>query len=503
MKKLLRILIAATLSMTVVLSLQGCGGSGKEGPGGEDDSGGTTAPSAPKSGKHEILTFKLESSKNIGVGANVNAVLAYCPYPGVNLVLLTVPETFNLAETTPTFTISDKATLKVGGLAATSGSTKMDLSNTLKVEVVAENSSVGTYYILARNGNAKYDNAVYKLMRVYGVPGVSVAVTKNEELVYAAGYGFADVENLKRVDENTLFRLASVSKSQTALCIMKLYEEGKIRMDDRLFGAGGIFEEEFKAPFVPNADKVTVENLMFHNSGWNYHIDDQIFASYGTPYYGLSLEKRIDWLVHHDELQKAIGTTYSYLNIGYSILGKVIEKITGEKFEDYLRSVVAEAGVTDMWIGASAKADRRANETVYYAQSGRTAYGNDMPDVVGACGAVIASPTELMKVMCHEDYGAVQPDILARETLDLMYTPSSNYNRYAHGWRVNGGWTKWASYHGGNLNGTANLWVRGKQGCNAAILTNSRSYGITDENGNDIDDQLYVIIGGIFADLGN
>lgn len=501
MKKLLRNVTIVIFSVSFALLVSGCGGGSKENPGGGEN---PPAPSTPLSGAHQLNTFRLQASNNPGLGSDVTATLAYCPYPGVNLVLLTVPESFDLTNTIPSFSVSSKAKLKVAGNEATSGTTKMNLSNTLKIEVIAENSSSGTYYVLARNGKAKYDNAVYRLMRIYGVPGVSVAATKDEQLVYAAGYGFADVSSLKRVDESTLFRLASVSKSQAALCIMKLYEAGSIEMNDKVFGSEGILGDEYAAPLVPDADQVTVENLLFHNSGWNYHIDDQIFASSNTPYYGLSLDKRIDYLVHHDYLQNAVGSTYSYLNIGYSILGKVIEKLTGMKYEEYLRSVVAEAGVTDMWIGGSAKSERRENETVYYAQNGRTAYGNDMPNVVGACGALIASPTDLMKIMCHEDYGTAVPDILSKETLDLMYTPSSNYNRIAHGWRVNSpGWTKWASYHGGNLNGTANLWVRGKRGCNAVILTNSRSHGIEDENGNDIDDQLYIILGSILADLGN
>lgn len=501
MKKSLKKLTIFIVAMSIALIAVSCGGGSKENP---DTGGGNNGqPNTPLSGAHQLTSFKLQASGNPGIGADVVATLAYCPYPGINLVLLTVPESFDLTNVTPSFSVSSKAKLKVAGVEATSGTTKMNLSNTLKVEVVAENSSTGTYYILARNGNAKYDNAVYKLMRVYGIPGVSIAATKNEQIVYAAGYGFADVDNLTRVDENTLFRLASVSKSQAALCIMKLYEQGLIEMDDKVFGSEGILDE-YIAPFVPGADEVTVENLLYHNSGWNYHIDDQIFSSSSSPYYGLTLNQRIDYLVHHDQLQNAVGSTYSYLNMGFTILGKIIEKLTGMKYEEYLRSVVAEAGVTDMWIGGSTKAERRGNETVYYAQNGRTAYGNDMPNVVGACGAIIASPSDLMKILCHEDYGTVLPDILQEETLDLLYTPSSNYDRIAHGWRVNNAhWNKWASYHGGNLNGTANLWVRGKQGCNAVILTNSRSYGIEDENGNDNDDQLYVILGTILGDLGN
>lgn len=402
------------------------------------------------------------------------------------------------------FSVSDKATVAINNSPATSEKTAVNLSATeaIRLRVTAENGTYKDYWILARNGNSAFDNAVYNMMKHYNIPGTSLAATKDEILVYSAGYGFAEAESHTRVTPNMLFRLASVSKQQTALCIMTLYEEGKLKLTDRVFGTGGILADEFKEtaenPFVAGATSVTVKNFLEHNSGWE---DEGVF-DVGSDFAGKNLNERIDYFVHHIAMTKSVGSKYQYCNMGFCILGKVIEKITGKTFETYLREVLAKAGVTDVWVDKSSKAEKRSNEVVFYSQaSGGSAYHNDMT-VVSSCGAIIASAPELMQIMCSEDYGTVIPDILKPATLNVMYTASASYERYALGWRVNYPYfTNWASYHGGNLAGTGTLWVRGKKGVNAVILCNSRSYD--DYSGTGFDDALYDIIGTVFSTLGD
>ena len=98
-----------------------------------------------------------------------------------------------------------------------------------------------------------------------------------------------------------------------------------------------------------------------------------------------------------------------------------------------------------------------------------------------------------MQLMAHIDYGTKVPDILKKETLDVMYTPSKSYEHYALGWRLNHTvFSNWASYHSGNLAGTAAIWMRGYNGVSAVILCNSRSY--LDDSGGSFDDYLYTLL---------
>ena len=172
-----------------------------------------------------------------------------------------------------------------------------------------------------------------------------------------------------------------------------------------------------------------------------------------------------------------------------------MEKITGGTYEAYLKQVEAKAGITDVWIAKNSKSQRRDNEVCYYAQQSTDAYQNDMA-VVAACGAVINSAVNLMQLVCAIDYGTVVPDILQKETLDKVYTnyTSSGKGGYGFGWRIeHNTLTNWASYHGGNINGTATIIVRGKNGVHGVLLCNSRSYI------DDFDTALYLALNNIMS----
>lgn len=455
-------------------------------------------PSTPKASGKTLFSFSFDQAKNTSLSRNYTATIKD------STILITVQEGVSLSSLIPTFRVSDKATVSINGKEISSGVTPINASNTIRIKVTAENGKSSSYNLLARNGNSTYDSYVYSMMKEYAIPGVSIAISKDEKLVYSAGYGFANIRERERVTTTHLFRLASCSKAQTALCIMSLYEEGKLNMNSKVFGPEGILKDEFTEttdnPFVDGVKDITVENLLYHNSGWTV---EAIFDTWGTPYYSLNtLDERIDYLVHNQAFGYSRGTTYSYSNISYSILGRIIEKLSGTSYESYLRQIVAKAGVTDMWCSKTKIEDKRDNEVVYYPQNGTTGYQNNM-EIVGGCGAVIASAPDIIKIICAQDYGTVVPDILKKETLDLLYTPSPNYNRYMHGWRTGHSYyTNWASYHGGNLAGVGTLMIRGKKGVNAVILCNSRSYN-NNSSGVSFDTQLYTILGNIMADLGN
>src|SRR5262245_19433062 len=85
-----------------------------------------------------------------------------------------------------------------------------------------------------------YDQVITDFMRKLSIPGGAVAVMRSGKLIYARGFGYADVENKTLVQPDALFRIASVSKTITATAVMKLVEEGKLRLDDRV------------APFIAN-----------------------------------------------------------------------------------------------------------------------------------------------------------------------------------------------------------------------------------------------------------
>ncbi|MBQ6311651.1 MAG: serine hydrolase [Bacteroidales bacterium] len=493
----IRTLLVAVLMGASALLLSNCGG----GSGGT----GKADPETPKSGQQKsnactLSLFQFKASSNPGIATNPSATIA--KIQNMNLVLITVPETADLTKLVPTCGVSANATVKMGGNDIVSGVTAVDFTNDVDLVVTAENgTSTNKYIVLVRKGDAEMDAQVYNIMAKYNIPGISVATTKNEALAYAAGYGYANKDSSPkvRVTPTMLFRLASVSKFQCSLCILTLCEEGLLSPDDYVFapaganGEGskeGVLQSMYPGAHAKGVDQIKVRHLLTHTSGWQYATTDgvdPIFTGDGR-FYGKTLKQRVEYMVN-TPTSYTPGVSYSYYNLGYCVLGQIVEKVTGGTYEAYLKQVEAKAGVTDVWMGKSSKGERRANEVCYYAQQSTDAYQNDM-NVVGACGAVINSAVSLMQVVCAMDYGTVVPDILSKETLDQMYTnyTSSGKGGYGFGWRIGHNTLPWASYHGGNINGTATIIARGTNNVNGVLLCNSRSYI------DDFDTAIYVAL---------
>jgi CubicO group peptidase (beta-lactamase class C family) len=414
---------------------------------------------------------------------NANFTEDCVPHIAGTTFYITVPEGANLTSLKPTITASPKATVHINGTLVPATPGNYDFTNTAKVVVTSESGKTKEYKLLVQQGRRNLDLMVYSFMTKYSIPGMSVAVSKGEQIVYKTGLGFAIVEEGVRTKPNHLFRLASVSKQFTTMCIMKLMEQGKLSVEDRVFGAGGILAAEF--PIVSSrAATVTVRHLLEHTSGWTSNPDPMFTSSFK----GQTLDQRIGYVLTSD--QSIPGTAYSYFNMGFGILGKIIEKLSGKNYDVFLKEVMALAGITDVHVGGD-RLQKRANEVVYYSQDGTNGYGNEMP-VIAAAGGVIASTEEMLKLIFHIDGKTTIPDIISPSTRTLMLTPSAAYNRYALGWRMNHTYYPNSWYHGGNLAGTATIWVMGPE-YSAVILCNSRSYI------SGFDDELYGLIKDVLA----
>lgn len=414
---------------------------------------------------------------------NANFTEDCVPHIAGTTFYITVPEGANLTSLKPSITASPKATVHINGTLVPATPGNYDFTNTAKVVVTSESGNTKEYKLLVQPGRRNLDLMVYSFMTKYSIPGMSVAVSKGEQIVYKTGLGFAIVEEGVRTKPNHLFRLASVSKQFTTMCIMKLMEQGKLTVENRVFGSGGILAAEF--PIVSSrAATVTVRHLLEHTSGWTSNPDPMFTSSFK----GQTLDQRIGYVLTSD--QSIPGTAYSYFNMGFGILGKIIEKLSGKNYDVFLKEVMALAGITDVHVGGD-RLQKRANEVVYYSQDGTNGYGNEMP-VIAAAGGVIASTEEMLKLIFHIDGKTTIPDIISPSTRTLMLTPSAAYNRYALGWRMNHTYYPNSWYHGGNLAGTATIWVMGPE-YSAVILCNSRSYI------SGFDDELYGLIKDVLA----
>lgn len=427
-------------------------------------------PALPKTGK-EITSMSFAPSNNAGLTAVCTGFLLFDTYN------ITVPVGYNIGKMVATFKTSEGAKVTLGNTTTevVSGETEIDFSKLVHLTVTAENGQKKYFYVDVRNGVAAFDNKVLTFMRNYNLPGMSVSVADKGKLVYSRGYGYADKENRERMDRGHMLRLASVSKTFCSMSIQRLIDDGKLSLTDRPFADGGLLAEDFPEIKAGN-EKITIRNLLEHQNGWNDNADpwDPMFSSATN---GLTSEETIEYALKRYNFSDEPGTTYNYSNLGYCILGRVIEKITGMEYEDYMQQQVAEpAGAYTVQVSSDTKAKRLPKECVFYAPSGYNAYGKNMKRL-DSCGGLMASTDDLVRVCSAIDGFDGYPEIFPQSTLDRMFTPSETYKRYGLGWRMNHTTLlPGCCYHTGNINGTASLMIRGGDGHHIALVNNSRTY---------------------------
>lgn len=177
----------------------------------------------------------------------------------------------------------------------------------------------------------RLDNKLTKMCKKSKVVGVNVALFDGEEIIYNYNYGYANKEKGIKSDNDSLYMIGSNTKVITALGILKLMEEGKLSLDDDIKK----YISEFEVKSFFEYDKITVENLLMHRSG----LVSDLFH--------LILDNTRDYYEVVDELKKTYLTTepgkmFSYSNVGYTLLGIIIERISGLSYTEYIQNEIAK-----------------------------------------------------------------------------------------------------------------------------------------------------------------
>src|SRR5512137_2636460 len=194
------------------------------------------------------------------------------------------------------------------------------------VRLINNRSEGGEYFSI--------EKSIRSFMHRWSITGASVAISKNGKLVYARGFGFADTLTREEVQPYSKFRIASISKLVTAVAIMKLQEEGRLSLEDKVFGPEGILNDScYCCPKDKRVFDITVAHLLSHEGGWSQRYGDQMFmpqviASQMRTNLPIDTKTIIRFALGK-RLHFTPGTGRSYSNLGYSILGLVIEKKSG------------------------------------------------------------------------------------------------------------------------------------------------------------------------------
>ena len=342
------------------------------------------------------------------------------------------------------------------------------------------------------NPMARFDRTVERFLRRWEINGASLAVTHYGRLIYAKGYGYADVERQIPMTPVHILRVASVSKLITAVGIMQLYEAGKLRLTDRVFGEEGILCDSI---YLDIRDKrvrdITIDDLLRHRGGFSLRAGDPMFRPLEIAQ-AMHVDPPVDasTIIRYSLRQRlgfTPGQSTSYSNLGYVILSQVIERVSGEPYETYIRKhVLNPLGCMQMRLGYNSYIHRLPNEVHYYDSpdeelmlacdgTGRLVphcYGGNDIECLSGAGGWVASPAEILRLV-----GAIEGEypmfrLLRPETVRLM--TEARKDELPIGWmRTNAQGDWWRT---GTLSGTSAMLKRQHDGYTWMVVTNTSSW---------------------------
>jgi N-acyl-D-amino-acid deacylase len=348
---------------------------------------------------------------------------------------------------------------------------------------------------------APLDDWMRAFMAASGIPGGQLAVAREGKLLYNSGFGYADRDAKLPVETTSLFRIASVSKPITAVAILQLVERGKLKLSDKVDEILAI-GPHLEADAEPDDrwSEITIEHCLAHTGGWDRDKSyDPMFAYQRVAKsLGAKLPVGTAEIIRYmrgQPLDTAPGEHYAYSNFGFCLLGRVIEKLSGQPYDTYVReSVFAPLGCTSPRMGKSLETECTAPEVCYYTFNDAMAtpmvgpdagdegkkvpvpYGGWHQEALDAHGGWIASAGDLALFAAALD----EPDkLIAADSVKDMFAPHATINadtriHYGLGWVLGreGSDDRPLKAHGGALPCTAASLVKTHDGLNLAVLFN-------------------------------
>lgn len=217
-----------------------------------------------------------------------------------------------------------------------------------------------------------------------GFVGLSVAIVRNGELVLAKGYGKASLTTDALVDERTAFGIGSVSKQFTCAAALLLAEDGRLSLQDKV---GKHY------PDLTRAGDITIDNLLSHTSGYpDYYPLDFVDARMSTPIAPDELIKQYA----SGPLDFDPGTRYSYSNTGFVIAGRIVEKISGTSFAEFLQQrIFTPLAMKSAALAPPASTANLATGYTTFSLGPPLPAAPEAAGWVGAAGALVMTPTDL------------------------------------------------------------------------------------------------------------
>ena len=307
---------------------------------------------------------------------------------------------------------------------------------------------ISQYFLSSTNELDEIDDYIFNEMQTKHIPGLSASIVIDEDVVWQNAYGYANIEENKKVNNQTLFKIASVSKTLTASCLMQLYEQDYFELNDPI---NNYLPFNVIHPLHPSIE-ITFHMLLTHSSGikdnWDYMF--HFVGDCPIPYQTFLEEYLVPGGLYYDEVNNFCtwepGAGWSYSNVGVALVGYLVEIISGVNFTTYSENFL----FNPLEMYESGWYLRDLDEThiampyhwngVEYEPYGHIGWV-DVP-----AGDLRTSPSQLINflTMFINNGSYKSQEILNCTTVDMMLTPQLPFNQ-------NMGLIWWKSTVGGRI----------------------------------------------------
>lgn len=312
------------------------------------------------------------------------------------------------------------------------------------------------YSIAAEHANQKsllpsIDALVQQQIRTYNIPGLAIAVTRQDRIIYSRSYGWADLENRVRVVPETLFRIGSITKPITATAAMVLAGQRKLDLDAPV--------QHYCSSFPEKLGPVTTRELLAHLGGVRGFRSDsgpspELFSDAHYDRLGDTIA-----LFASDPLISKPGARYEYSHYGYDLVGCVLEGASGKQFEDVLRGTVfTPAGMTATRVDDSTQIIPHRSRNYTHAKDGSVMNAKilDTSNRIAAAG-LLSTANDLARFVLALDSGKLLPSTLVRNMWTEQATDDGKRTGYGLGWMIRDHHGALVAAHTGELPGASTI----------------------------------------------
>jgi beta-lactamase class C len=326
---------------------------------------------------------------------------------------------------------------------------------------------------------SEYETTIRKLQRQTRAPGVAIVVVQDTTIIYMKEFGVREVGKPDTIDDNTIFRLASVSKTFAPVLTGLLVEDGILSWNDPIVK----WLPDFKMKSKEYTDSLTIQHVLSHTTGLPYHTYTTLVED------GLDLKTMIDALADVKSTNKP-GEIYSYQNVAFSLIAEVIQAATGKSYEQEMidrvfkplhmheSSLTYREIISDDNVAKPHMIRRKGWSSVAI----KNTYYNVAP--AGGVNASISDMSEFIKAMLGEKRSFIREQTLNQIFAPTVKAKSKNRNfrkwiepansYYALGWRVLNFKTDTLLYHGGYVNGyRSEIALNRKNKIGICVLSNA------------------------------